>query len=108
MACVGIIGGMAASIFGVSTAIATAEPISLVPYAAVDDSAGQDLSGAGDSGPASSGSAFSGPGISGSSTSGSSASFDTGPQDSEDGSGSAEYAAAGILGRVIRGVVTGS
>ncbi|MFD6394565.1 hypothetical protein [Nocardia sp. NPDC060259] len=87
-------------------AVATAEPIPVSPYTEIDEPVDQEDESESDTGD--SGSSFSGPGLSGSSTTGSSGSFNTGSQDGPDGSGSVENAVAGFVGRLLRGVVTGS
>lgn len=93
----GVIGLMGA--VAVSTAVVAAEPIepTLVSIAEADDSGADDGSDEGDS--SESGSSFSGPGFAGSSTTGSSGAVST---------GSVENLLPGFLGRLLRGVVTGS
>lgn len=107
-----VVAGMAAGIVLAgslgSMAGAVAEPIPLTPYSAAEEAVdAPSESGEGIS-PAGSGSSFSGPGFAGSSTTGSSGSFNPGSSDGKGESGSAETAIAGFLGRIIRGVVTGS
>ncbi|MFI8977399.1 hypothetical protein ACIGO9_31285 [Nocardia asteroides] len=87
------------------TAAATADPVPVSPFTEIDEPIEDDDA---EAAPVESGSSFSGPGFSGSSTTGSSGTFNSGSSGDSEESGSAEDAAVGFLGRLLRGAVTGS
>lgn len=95
----GIVAGALLGALMFPAATATAAIVPLAPHAATLESIDQGGTG----------SSFSGPGVSGSSTTGSSGSVNTGSQDgAEEGDGSSGSANGRFLGRVLRGVITGS
>lgn len=96
---VGILSGAFLGALALPGVVATAQPLPVAAHTVRVEQIDQGGSG----------SSFSGPGVSGSSTTGSSGSLNTGSQEGADeGDGSSGSSNVRFLGRVLRGVVTGS